>query len=266
MQDLHLHCKYSPDSFTNPNENIKKCIEKGLDVMAFTDHVDRFCQNNQNFDLQISTKDYLSFIDNFRKKYKDDIKILKGIEVGIAYENKNKIQDFIEKHNFDFVIGSIHAVNFKDVWSERRNIEKNPVKSFRKYYQYMIDSVKAVDKFSILGHIDYIDRYLEDKSKIPEFKDYEDLIDELLTILIKTNRGIEINTAGYRNGLSYPNPKDQILKRYKKLGGEIITLGSDSHTPDTCGYGIYENIKKLKDMGFDHISYFENKKEIKVSI
>ncbi|MDU7141710.1 MAG: histidinol-phosphatase, partial [Anaerococcus vaginalis] len=96
---------------------------------------------------------------------------------------------------------------------------------------------------------------------IPDFSLYEDLIEEILKELIKTNRAFEYNTAGFRNNLSYANPKDEILEKYKNLGGETITLGSDSHFPDTISYKINDGIKHLKDLGFDHISYFENKKE-----
>ena len=42
-------------------------------------------------------------------------------------------------------------------------------------------------------------------------------------------KGIELNTGGFKYGLGHPNPCEDIIKRYKELGGEIITLGSDAH-------------------------------------
>lgn len=259
MQDLHLHSNFSFDSNTDPEENIKSAIKNDIKIMAFTDHMDNFCQNSR--DISFDLEKYFSTIYKLREKYEDKIKILAGIEVGIAYENADKINEFIEENPFDFVIGSIHAVEFEDVWSNRKNIEKNPEYYYRKYYKYMLDSVRSCKNFSVLGHIDYIDRYLEDKSVIPDFSFYEDLIEEILKELIKTNRGFEYNTAGFRNELTHANPKDKILEKYKYLGGNIITLGSDSHFPDTISYKIDEGIKHLKVIGFDHISYFENKKE-----
>ena len=259
MQDLHLHSEFSFDSYTDPEENIKAAIRNNIKIMAFTDHMDNFCQNDR--DISFDLEKYFSTIYKFREKYKNQIKILAGVEVGLAYENADKINQFIDENPFDFIIGSIHAVEFKDIWSNRKIIEKNPKYYFRKYYQYMLESIKSCKNFSVLGHIDYIDRYIKDKSVIPDFSFYEDLIEEILKELIKTNRGIEYNTAGFRNNLSYANPKDKILEKYKNLGGNIITLGSDSHFPDTISYKIDDGIKHLKDLGFDHISYFENKKE-----
>lgn len=259
MQDLHLHSEFSFDSYTDPEENIKSAIKNNIKIMAFTDHIDIYCQNDENWSFDIDK--YFSTIYKLREKYKNQIKILAGVEVGLAYENADKINKFIDDNHFDFAIGSIHAVEFKDIWSNRKNIEKNPKYNFRKYYQYMLESIKSCKNFSILGHIDYIDRYVKDKSVIPDFSFYEDLIEEILKELIKTNRGIEYNTAGFRNNLSYANPKDKILEKYKDLGGQIITLGSDSHYPDTISYKIKDGIKHLKDLGYKNISYFENKKE-----
>ncbi|MDU3153917.1 MAG: histidinol-phosphatase HisJ family protein [Anaerococcus hydrogenalis] len=215
--------------------------------MAFTDHMDNFCQNDR--DISFDLEKYFSTIYKFREKYKNQIKILAGVEVGLAYENADKINQFIDENPFDFIIGSIHAVEFKDIWSNRKIIEENPKYYFRKYYQYMLESIKSCKNFSVF------------KSVIPDFSFYEDLIEEILKELIKTNRGIEYNTAGFRNDLTHANPKDKILEKYKNLGGNIITLGSDSHFPDTISYKIDDGIKHLKDLGFDHISYFENKKE-----
>lgn len=259
MQDLHLHSEFSFDSYTDPEENIKSAIKNNIKIMAFTDHIDIYCQNDENWSFDIDK--YFSTIYKLREKYKNQIKILAGVEVGLAYENADKINQFIDENPFDFIIGSIHAVEFKDIWSNRKIIEENPKYYFRKYYQYMLESIKSCKNFSVLGHIDYIDRYIKDKSVIPDFSFYEDLIEEILKELIKTNRGIEYNTAGFRNDLTHANPKDKILEKYKNLGGNIITLGSDSHFPDTISYKIDDGIKHLKDLGFDHISYFENKKE-----
>lgn len=259
MIDLHLHSHFSFDSNTNPEENVKSAIKNKIKIIAFTDHLDNFCQNDR--DISFDLDEYFSTIYKLREKYKNQIKILAGIEIGLAYENANKIDKFIDENPFDFVIGSIHAVEFKDVWLNRKNIEKNPEYYYRKYYEYMLECVKSCKNFSVLGHIDYIDRYLEDKSVIPDFSFYEDLIEEILKELIKTNRALEYNAAGFRNNLSYANPKDEILEKYKNLGGETITLGSDSHFSDTISYKINDGIKHLKDLGFDHISYFENKKE-----
>ena len=89
MQDLHLHSEFSFDSYTDPEENIKSAIKNNIKIMAFTDHIDIYCQNDENWSFDIDK--YFSTIYKLREKYKNQIKILAGVEVGLAYENADKI-------------------------------------------------------------------------------------------------------------------------------------------------------------------------------
>ena len=63
------------------------------------------------------------------------------------------------------------------------------------------------------------------------YSDYSDIIDDILIRLIHDGKGIEINSGGYRSKANDSNPSITIIKRYKELGGEIITTGSDAHIP-----------------------------------
>lgn len=83
MQDLHLHSHFSFDSNTNPEENVKSAIKNKIKIMAFTDHLDNFCQNDR--DISFDLDEYFSTIYKLREKYKNQIKILAGIEIGLAY-------------------------------------------------------------------------------------------------------------------------------------------------------------------------------------
>ena len=130
----------------------------------------------------------------------------------------------------------------------------------------MYKCVDNFNNFDVLGHIDYIDRYFEDFSTIPKYEEYHYLIESILKILIQKGKGIEVNTAGMRYGLDYFHPKIQILKLYKELGGEIITVGSDSHTPETIGYGYKAVEKMLKDIGFKYIHIFKERKKYPINI
>lgn len=51
--------------------------------------------------------------------------------------------------------------------------------------------------------------------------------------------------------------KGRTQKEYNELGGEIVTISSDSHKPDQLGYGIAEAQKLLKEIGFQKICTFE---------
>ena len=80
--------------------------------------------------------------------------------------------------------------------------------------------------------------------------------------LIANGKGIEINTAGWKYGLPFAHPHQDVLKRYKELGGEIITVGSDAHRPEHVGYDFYKVGDLLKECGFKYYTEFKARKPI----
>lgn len=85
--------------------------------------------------------------------------------------------------------------------------------------------MKSYIGYDVYGHLDYIARYAPAKSDCRfSYFDYSDLIDGILTHIIENEKGIECNTSGLRKALNATNPSIDILKRYKELGGEIITV------------------------------------------
>jgi histidinol-phosphatase (PHP family) len=88
----------------------------------------------------------------------------------------------------------------------------------------------------------------------------------ILKAVIQKGKGIEVNTAGYAYNLNSPHPGFDILKRYKELGGTILTLGSDAHTPQIIGGKFPFVLQKLVSLGFEHITYFEKRKPIFIKI
>lgn len=93
-----------------------------------------------------------------------------------------------------------------------------------------------------------------------DYKEYKEIIDLILKTIIKKSKGIEVNTSGLRTSLKTTFPKKKLLIRYKKLGGKIITLGSDAHTNEDYNKGILDGIKNLKSLGFNEITSFNKRK------
>ena len=87
------------------------------------------------------------------------------------------------------------------------------------------------------------------------------MIDEILTLLIKKGKGIELNTGGFKYGLGHPDPTEKIIARYRELGGEIITIGADAHAPAHVAYAFEEVPAILKEAGFRYLLYFKSESE-----
>ena len=101
-------------------------------------------------------------------------------------------------------------------------------------------------------------RYSHAKSYSPA--DFADITDQILMELISRGRGLEINTAGIHYGLGWAHPHPNVLKRYKELGGEIITVGSDAHSSNRIAYYFDVAEEMLKAAGFKYRAVFHSRK------
>ena len=99
------------------------------------------------------------------------------------------------------------------------------------YFETVLSNLKAFPHYQSVGHLDYVCRYLPESSQTFFYDHFSDILDEILIEIIERNRALEVNTAGLKYGLDWPNPDISILRRYRELGGELITIGSDAHKP-----------------------------------
>ena len=96
------------------------------------------------------------------------------------------------------------------------------------YFESILENISAYDGFDVYGHIDYVVRYGPNRNREYSYGRYKDILDEILKKLISMGKGIELNTGGYHYGLGEPNPCTAVIRRYRELGGEIITIGADA--------------------------------------
>lgn len=251
--DYHTHCNFSSDSDAPMEEMIKSAINKGLKSLALTDHVD-YLPHYEETDYN----EYMIVFNELKEKYAKKIELIFGVEIGLESENANKINDFTKKFPFDFIIGSSHSVCMLDLYFDDffRNMDKK--EAYELYFTEMLKNINAINDFCVYGHIDFISRYGKYPDNSLSYDDYKEIIDCILDALIKKDKGIEINTSGYRYGINDTYPNIKILKRYKELGGKIITVGSDSHTSDGIAAHFEDAYKMLKAVGFEYITTFKH--------
>jgi histidinol-phosphatase (PHP family) len=169
--------------------------------------------------------------------------------------------DLIKSYPFDFVIGSSHVVDRMDPYYPKYWENRTKKDGIYRYFESILDNCKAFQGFHVYGHIDYIIRYTPGQLQATvkedySYTDYADVLDEVLKMIISNGKGIEVNTAGYKYGMGYPHPKTEVLKRYKELGGELITIGSDAHKPEHLCYDFSLIPDLLKNLGFRYYATF----------
>jgi histidinol-phosphatase (PHP family) len=258
MFDCHTHSTYSPDSIAKIEDSCYAAIKNNLSGIIFTDHYELDLKGTDyifNFDFKKRSQE----LENLKKLFENKLKILEGLEVGFQPHVKEELSKTIKNHNFDFIIASIHSVNKEFVSNVKYYENRTKQEAFKKYLEEVYKSVKEFDDFDVVGHIGYVRRYgnLTDRSML--FKDYSEILTAILKEVIKKNKGIEINSSGYRDILGTPVPDYDIITEYKKLGGQIITLGSDSHNHKTIGHSFKIIKNRLKDLDFKYIAHFEKR-------
>lgn len=257
--DFHNHTSFSADSNTAPEEMLQKAIDLGLHYLCMTDHMDLDFPYPE-LDFTFSIPDYFKKHKELQECYGDKITLLTGIELGLQPGISKDLSNILSDWNFDFVIGSSHLVDRMDPYFPEYWECKDESAGILRYFETILENVAEFDDIDVYGHIDYIVRYAPSKATHYSYRRYAEILDEILKTLISKNIGLELNTAGFKYGLGFPNPHTDILKRYRELGGEIITVGSDGHKPEHLAYDFHKVPAILQECGFDHYTIFKNRR------
>lgn len=260
LSDCHMHTSFSTDSESDPQEMVKGAIEKGLAAICFTDHHDKDFPLKDTFILD--TDRYFQELIVLKEKYKDQINIRIGVEIGLQEHLGEYYHEYISRYPFDFVIGSLHIIDGMDPYEPEYFSDKTDEEGYIHTFEKMVDHIKAVDDFDVLGHIDYIVRYGKNKAVGYSYEKYAPYIDAILKETISRGKGIELNTSGFKYGLGFCHPHPDIIKRYRELGGEIITVGADGHKPEHIAYDFQKAADILKECGFKYYTEFQARKPI----
>ena len=261
LYDMHIHTHFSGDSQADPYAIAQRACDLGLKGICFTDHLDiDYKETPGMFDLDIPA--YQKEIISVKEKFHSQLDMGWGIELGLQPYLEKENQSIVSNHDFDFVIGSTHVVKQVDIYYPVFYEGRREEDCYREYFEETLKNAMSNVNFDVYGHLDYIVRYGPNKNKYYTYETYADVLDEILRTLIQRGKGIELNTAGFKYGLGHAHPILPVLKRYKELGGEILTLGSDGHAPEQIAWDFDKVPELLKEAGFTHFTTFQKRKPI----
>ena len=269
--DMHMHTWFSTDSEACPRDMADEAVRKGLKTICFTDHFDKDdleWGEEGIFDVDA----YFVEMQKLQEEYAGKLNIRIGIELGLRTYLEDYYEELTKKYPFDFVIGSVHNVPHKkdaegnilytDPAAEKLFTDRTDKEAYRLMMETTLENVRTSDCFQTLGHLDYVVRYGKSREKEYSYTDYADIIDEILKLLIEKEKGLEVNSAGLKYGLPFAHPHPDVLKRYRELGGEIITIGADAHKPEHIAYDFAKAEEILKSCGFKYYTEFFEQKPV----
>ncbi|MDL2300536.1 histidinol-phosphatase HisJ family protein [Clostridiaceae bacterium OttesenSCG-928-D20] len=272
MIDFHIHSDCSMDGTASMLEMARAAKDRGTSHICFTDHIDM-----DHYMTGEINKEALDNIPEMRRQFTElkaklgkDMQLFLGTEIGSTNHFPDWGREASEALDFDFILGSIHKIQGEpDFYFLKYKSEQHCRSLLDRYLDELID-LSRLDYIDVISHIGYAKRYMYDagfKAKVED--DYfKDKLDMLLKTIIESGKGIEINCSGYLHPqIQGSIPEKSVLKRYKELGGEIITIGSDAHSVKTASLGLKEGYSALLDAGFRYVTIYRKRKPefIKIS-
>ena len=257
MFDYHIHSRVSFDGHDRGLHMALAAKEAGLREICFTDHLDYDPLGKMGV-LAFDTAAYQAEYDGLEVP---GLKIRKGMEFGLAVDNRAQFQKDLQRRHFDFVLGSIHFVDDLDVYFPDFWEGKTVFEAERRYLETTLDCVRLHDAFDVLAHLTYIGKSTAHPAPRPiPYASHREIVDEILKLLAEKGKGLELNTSGLDRCGGFL-PTADYFRRFKELGGQIVTVGSDAHTAARVGQYSMEACESLRDI-FGYVCTFEDRKPI----
>ncbi|KAK8213588.1 hypothetical protein M8818_002891 [Zalaria obscura] len=164
--------------------------------------------------------DYWDEAVRLREKYKSQINILIGFECEwIRSSSCGLVETALNKHKFDFFMGSIHHVHSVPIdfdhelyWKARAISGGSDEALFEDFFDEQYDMLQAL-KPLIVGHFDLIRLKSDDPER--SFTDMENVwrkINRNLEFIASYGGILELNSSSFRKGMSEPYPKVEICQ------------------------------------------------------
>lgn len=265
--DTHTHSNFSHDGVPPLETLVKAAIGRGLKYLAVTDHCDKDCVALPGFDWvrQIDLEGRKPEMTALKRKYADEIFLADSLEYGYAPEADAMYLEVQNSYPTDYVINSVHLVEGVDVYFREFFEKRSKQRAYTAYLEAVRASVDAPYDYDAIGHLGYIARCATYADKKLIYSDFADLIDDILKAVIAKGKALEVNTSskGTKCDLFHDTT---ILKRYRSLGGELITLGSDAHDPSRLCADFDEASAAILSAGFRYAFVYKNHKPEAVAL
>jgi histidinol-phosphatase (PHP family) len=256
LADCHLHTNFSFDTNTDILDYCRRAREIHLDEICITDHFD--------LDMRKGMKKILDLDENL-KAIMDaglafpDLKVSKGIEAGITPHTAERMQEMLASRDYDYIVCSQHLVDGMDIFFERNFFNVGRASSYARFLEVQYELLRDYDFWSAVGHMGYFTRYFPSADRKLRLSDAPDIIDAILKTTAVRGKAMEVNTAGFTE-TGDMLPPFQIIKRFRMLGGEIITVGSDCHGPAKLFDRIPLALALIQKAGFSYYATYSGLK------
>jgi len=244
-------------------EHCEAALQKGFTEFALTNHYE--------LDLVESGKEKAPDLaleeielQEARERYAGKLTILRGIEIGQPDYDSAAAKKLVDAREYDIVLGSLHnglhGLDF--YYMKPEEYTEGQLCELWEAYLVLLAKIARTADIDVLTHILYPVRYVPAERSACFSMDLV-RFEPIFKALIERGIALELNTAAIRKGaMTTPDPGLKILKFYRALGGEYISIGSDAHVACDLGANFDDACELAKAAGFTHLTTFRKRQKI----
>lgn len=270
LLDLHIHSDNSKDADHSVTLICEKAIERNLRAIAITDHCE--CLRYGEYGHSVTCRQSAFEAKKAKLIFEGQLVVTSGVEIGSPTRNLEAVDDVL-KNKFDYCLASVHCIKGKKKSFRHLDYKREgnrPEFLIPRYFDDIIETVEW-NGFDSLAHLTYPIRYYPEHL-LAEFKfsSVEEQIRYILKTLAKNGKALEVNTRGNEfvtaDVRGNTHPYFELIKLFKELGGEYVTVGSDAHSAYDVGNGIQDAMDLISEAGFEYITIYQNRAPLPIKI
>ena len=266
LTDYHVHLR--PDTADSPPERYftarnaevfrAAATARGIEELGVSEHIYRFREALEIWDQPLWRDFAVDDVDEYCRFVREETDLRLGIEADYLPGREDRVASFLERREWDYVVGSIHFVGDGaldhedyDIWG----MGIGPDKVWARYFT-LLGELARTGLYDILAHPDLV-KHWGGRRPFPE-GDLRRFYELAIDGIAESQIAIEVSTAGLRKpvGAIYPDPA--FLEMCLDAGCPVA-LSSDAHVPEHLGHDYAAALVMLADAGVSELAVFERR-------
>ena len=244
IADYHIHTRLCRHAEGEPREYVERAVELGLTEIGFADHLPflggwaPYHVPSNDWAMELGElDDYVGLVDDLRREYRSELRILLGIEADYIADTLDETAHVLRSYPFDYVIGSVHIVGDRYPFDHPAMSARLVDYGIDRIYLESLELVAAAagtGLFHIIGHLDQAKKY---GYRPDDSEAVSAAASGALRAIAAAGVALELNTAGLRKPIAEAYPSAALLREAHACGIPL-TFGSDAHRPGDVAAGF----------------------------
>jgi histidinol-phosphatase (PHP family) len=266
LTDYHVHLR--PDDLDatfadhfaagNVERYLEAAAAAGVDELGVSEHVHRFREALTVWTHPFWREQAVDDLGRYVAYVREQTPLKLGIEMDFVPGREDRIENLLDAHEWDYVIGSVHflrdaAVDYEvyDVW----NGSIAPERIWRGYFETVAEAARS-GLFDVMAHPDLVKVWGPRRPR-PE-GDLRFYYEPAVEAFAEAGVAVEVSTAGLRKPAGEIYPAPALLEMCVDAGCPVA-LSSDAHKPAHVGYEYERATELLRAHGVDQLAVFERR-------